>query len=71
VRDTVRVRAARWVARHARSPGQPSKTIPKLDGVPIELNPPKLYASPYIDADWDAPTVTLKFPGMQDQVLQF
>jgi hypothetical protein len=47
------------------------RTVPKLNGRTLELNPPKLYQSPYIDADWDASVVRLKFPGMPDVPLTF
>jgi hypothetical protein len=48
-----------------------STNTPKLDGAPLELNPTLTYDSAYLHGVHGEDAITLRFPGMQDEVLDF
>ena len=44
--------------------------LPQVDGAPIDLQPARVYDSPFIEGDWDAGVVTLR-KGERSAVLDF
>lgn len=46
-------------------------TLPELNGKAIDLNPARLYDSPYLQGTYGQDNMLLRFPGMRDLVLDF
>ena len=48
-----------------------SKTLPKINGTPVNLNPKKTYDSPFLSMEHGSNKAVIKYPGYKDEVLDF
>jgi hypothetical protein len=45
--------------------------LPQLNGVTVNLNPPKTYDTPYLSMEHGSTVATIRYRGHEDRVLDF